>query len=278
MEPKAKILYVDDEQVNLSNFKQLFGGDYEIFTAADGDDGLRILADAGEMAVVLSDQRMPGMSGIDLLSAVRESCPDSVRILVTAYTETQDLLDSINRGHIYKYVVKPWEIDSLRMTLKNAVDHYRLTARNKKLMAELVELNSGLEQRVRERTRELHKANSSLERSNEQLSLAHQQVQTQSTQLEQMNGELNEKVNELEKALADVKVLRGLLPICSYCKKIRDDHNYWQDLETYIRRHADISFTHGICPECYAQHVKSDLEAFRQKIQRQQQAGKNSDG
>jgi DNA-binding response OmpR family regulator len=71
---------------------------------------------------------------------------------------------------------------------------------------------------------------------------------------------LAERVKELEEALTRVKQLQGLLPICSYCKKIRDDKNYWNEVETYVGHHAEVQFSHGICPECYDKFVKPQLE------------------
>ena len=71
---------------------------------------------------------------------------------------------------------------------------------------------------------------------------------------------LNKKVNQLEEALEDVKSLQGLLPICSYCNKIRNDEDYWEKVETYISRHADVEFSHSICPTCYEQHVQPMLD------------------
>jgi phosphoserine phosphatase RsbU/P len=71
------------------------------------------------------------------------------------------------------------------------------------------------------------------------------------------------RVRELEEALAQVKQLRGLLPICSYCKKIRDDQNYWQRLESYLGQHSGARISHSVCPECYENHVKPDLEQLR---------------
>ncbi|MDK2858157.1 MAG: hypothetical protein PWQ29_167 [Verrucomicrobiota bacterium] len=70
---------------------------------------------------------------------------------------------------------------------------------------------------------------------------------------------LAKKVHQLERALDDVKKLRGLLPICSYCHKIRNDEDYWEQVETYITRHADVEFSHSICPECYEKHVRPML-------------------
>ena len=71
------------------------------------------------------------------------------------------------------------------------------------------------------------------------------------------------RVQELEEALARVKLLQGLLPICAYCKKVRDDNNYWQQVETYIARHSDAKFSHGICPACYEQVARPELDRIR---------------
>jgi response regulator RpfG family c-di-GMP phosphodiesterase len=73
---------------------------------------------------------------------------------------------------------------------------------------------------------------------------------------------LANRVNELESALAQIKTLQGLLPICSYCKRIRNDKNYWQQIESYVSEHSEAEFSHGICPQCYENIVKPDLENF----------------
>jgi phosphoserine phosphatase RsbU/P len=75
----------------------------------------------------------------------------------------------------------------------------------------------------------------------------------------ELQASLAERVSELERMIAKVKQLRGLLPICSYCKKIRDDRNYWQQVEGFISEHSEAQFSHGICPECYAKYVKPQL-------------------
>jgi sigma-B regulation protein RsbU (phosphoserine phosphatase) len=80
------------------------------------------------------------------------------------------------------------------------------------------------------------------------------------TRVLELQGALALRVRELEEALSRVKTLQGLLPICSYCKKIRDDRNYWQQVEGYISEHSDAQFSHGICPECYAQFVQPELD------------------
>ncbi|MFH1569868.1 MAG: response regulator [Gemmatimonadota bacterium] len=81
-----------------------------------------------------------------------------------------------------------------------------------------------------------------------------------------LQAELAARVRELEAALDREQTLRGLLPICSYCKKVRDDHNYWQQVERYIEAHADVSFSHGICPDCYRTIVKPELEELEARF------------
>ena len=78
-----------------------------------------------------------------------------------------------------------------------------------------------------------------------------------------LQQKLGERVRDLEAALGRVKQLHGLLPICGYCKRIRDDQNYWQQVEAYITAHADVQFSHGVCPDCYEQRVRPEIEAAK---------------
>lgn len=125
-EVMGKVLYVDDEEINLTNFRETLSDEFEIFTALSGQKALEILEKEGEMALVVSDQRMPGMSGIELLTEVRRLYPESIRMIISAYTEIHELIDAINKAEVYRYFVKPWEEDHLRLTIGNAVKTYRL--------------------------------------------------------------------------------------------------------------------------------------------------------
>ena len=82
----------------------------------------------------------------------------------------------------------------------------------------------------------------------------------------ELQAEVARRVRELEDALAHIKTLRGLLPICCYCKKIRDDHDYWEQVESYITKHSDAEFTHGICPDCYEKHVVPSLAELESRV------------
>jgi DNA-binding response OmpR family regulator len=86
----------------------------------------------------------------------------------------------------------------------------------------------------------------------------------------ELQGALAQRVRELEEALSRVKILQGLLPICSYCKKIRNDHNYWQQVEGYISDHSEAQFSHGICPECYALFVQPELDRLQAHTEKTQ--------
>ena len=83
----------------------------------------------------------------------------------------------------------------------------------------------------------------------------------------ELQRSLAARVRQLEEALARVKQLQGLLPICSYCKKIRNDQNYWQQVESYLSEHSGVQFSHGICPECYEKFVKLDLEKMQREVE-----------
>ncbi len=262
---RHRILYVDDEEPNLVNFEHTFENEYEIFTALNGEEGFEVLKKEGEMSLVISDQKMPGIMGTDFLYKVRQLYPDSVRMVITAYSDTDYLIDSINKGYVYRYVLKPWDEFELQIAIKHAVEKYGMKQKNKKLLRWLEVMNSELEQRVQERTGELKIMNDLLKKSNKELRKAHRKMQVQTAALENNNAEINNKLAELQKTKAEIQSLQELLPICSYCKKVRDDKNYWQEVENYLDSKSNLKFSHGICPDCYKKKVKPDLKKLKKK-------------
>ena len=118
-----KIMVVDDEPANLRLLERLFRGDYQVITASSGEEALRLL-NQHDVAVLISDQRMPGMTGVELLKRSAEFRPHMVRVILTGYTDVDALVEAINGGHIYKYVTKPWDNDDLRLTVERALQHY----------------------------------------------------------------------------------------------------------------------------------------------------------
>jgi len=134
------ILYVDDEPDNLRVFELTFRRDFSVLTATSADEGMEIL-NANPVAVVLSDQRMPGVTGVEFLSRVRDLDPDTLRILVTAYGDAEILGDAINDGSIYRYIPKPWEPEDMRITLRRAIEVYALERERTALLQELSTIN-----------------------------------------------------------------------------------------------------------------------------------------
>ncbi len=134
MTPK-KILYVDDETMALKYFERLVSPLAPVITASSVEEGrAQLKAHGDEVAVLVCDQRMPGEHGNELLRHAREYYPGVVRMLTTAYSEIGDAIEAINAGEIYRYINKPWEIESLRADLKNALDLAQLRSERDSLM------------------------------------------------------------------------------------------------------------------------------------------------
>lgn len=143
------LLLVDDESNILSALKRLLRRDgYTLLTADSGESGLALL---GEQAVdvILSDQRMPGMSGVEFLRKARELRPDTVRMVLSGYTELQSITDAINEGAIFKFLTKPWDDEQLRANIAEAFRLKTLTDENRRLSLELRAANTQLEQMLR---------------------------------------------------------------------------------------------------------------------------------
>ena len=151
---ERNLLLVDDEENILRSLKRTLRRDgYNIYTADGGINGLEIL-DQHEIGVIVTDQRMPVMIGAEFLSKARERYPGSVRIMLSGYTELNSVTDAINKGAIYKFLTKPWEDDLLRANIQEAFEYYELRRENERLNSELQDINSKLEKRVEDRTRE----------------------------------------------------------------------------------------------------------------------------
>jgi class 3 adenylate cyclase len=141
----ATLLLVDDEPRVLDSLEALLSMEHRVLRAEKPEEALRALA-TEPVAVVMSDQRMPGMQGTDLLARSREVAPDAVRILLTAFTDTDALVESINAAGIYHFVHKPWDPTELRLLMARAVERYRLAAERERLVADLETRNHELEQ------------------------------------------------------------------------------------------------------------------------------------
>jgi len=133
---KDSLLIVDDEPANLQKLKRTFLRDFEVFEAQSGEEALELLA-RRRFSVIITDQRMPGLSGVELLEASLETSPEAIRIILTGYTEVEDLMDAINHGRVHRYVTKPWEPFSLKRTVIQDIEHSRLKRENQILNEQL---------------------------------------------------------------------------------------------------------------------------------------------
>jgi CheY-like chemotaxis protein len=123
---KAKMLVVDDEPDNLDLLYRTFRRDFQVLKAESGIQALEVLATEGEVAVIISDQRMPEMKGTEFLSKTVPQFPDTVRIILTGFTDIEDLVDAINSGQVYKYITKPWDPLELKAVVQRATETYEL--------------------------------------------------------------------------------------------------------------------------------------------------------
>ena len=155
------ILVVDDEPENLVAFELNFQKEFSVLTAQSGDEALEILENQN-VALLISDQRMPGMTGVNFLKRSMEKCPNAVRMIITGYSDIQALIEAVNNGHIWHYITKPWDPDELQISLRRAIDNYLLLQENRRLMDELQRKNDELAGKVEERTRDLLTANEML--------------------------------------------------------------------------------------------------------------------
>jgi signal transduction histidine kinase len=134
------VLYVDDEPDNLRIFDLTFGREFTVYTAPSGEAGLDVL-NRLPVALVLSDHRMPGMTGTEFLARVADIDPKTVRIMVTAYGDAETLEDAINTGSIYRYIPKPWTPEDVRATLRRGIEVYALDREREQLLRELALIN-----------------------------------------------------------------------------------------------------------------------------------------
>ena len=130
----APILFIDDDVHFLSSCKRSLGNEFSICTAQGADEGLRLLKEQGPVSVVISDLRMPGMDGIELLRRVRQIAPETVRILLTGHADQQTAIDAANTGKVFRFLTKPCDRATLNMVLREAVRQYHTAVAERELL------------------------------------------------------------------------------------------------------------------------------------------------
>ncbi len=141
---KPTVLVVDDEPDLLHTVHDLLRMDYEVVTRSNAASALEVLNSDKIIHVIMSDQRMPGMSGVELLREAEAIRPETTRLLFTAYADIRAVIDAINRGHVFRYIGKPWDAQEFQAVVRQAVEHHDLLAEKRRLLAELQETNTRL--------------------------------------------------------------------------------------------------------------------------------------
>jgi response regulator RpfG family c-di-GMP phosphodiesterase len=142
---KIQVLYVDDEENNLFSFKAAFRLKYKIFTAIGGQQAIEILGENPHIEVIITDQRMPNMTGVEFLESILHQYPDPIRILLTGYADMGAVIDAVNKGKIYHYLSKPWNEEELDMVIMKAHQIYTEREEERKQNELLLHSNNQLE-------------------------------------------------------------------------------------------------------------------------------------
>lgn len=152
------ILYVDDEKDNLTVFNSAFRRYYEIHLANSGSEGFEIMK-INNIQLIISDQRMPEMTGTEFLKRTIIDYPDCVRIILTGYSDIEAVIQAINIGQVHRYISKPWDKEEMKIMIDNGLETYNLKQQNKMLIEDLQDANKSLEQKVIERTEKIELQN-----------------------------------------------------------------------------------------------------------------------
>jgi DNA-binding NtrC family response regulator len=145
-----KILIVDDEENILNSLKRLFRKEpYEILTAMNGEEGLKILDDH-QVNLIISDLKMPEMNGIEFLKKVKERDSLPLRIMLTGHADLKSVLDAVDQGEVYRFLLKPWDDEELKMTIRQALDYHRLWKENRTLVRTVKKQSQILQELERE--------------------------------------------------------------------------------------------------------------------------------
>ncbi|MDA3928256.1 MAG: hybrid sensor histidine kinase/response regulator [Prolixibacteraceae bacterium] len=159
------LLIIDDEPEIVKALTRQFRRKYNVFSTTNAEDGFGIM-ERENIQVVLSDQRMPGITGVDFFARIKSKYPDALKLILTGYSDIEAVIGAINDGQVFRYVTKPWNPDELETIIKEAFEKYELITNNRRLMHNLQEVNETLEEKVKERTLELEKVNEKLSELN----------------------------------------------------------------------------------------------------------------
>jgi DNA-binding response OmpR family regulator len=219
MSSKGTILVVDDNPVNLKLLAGALTADgYQVLPVVSGEVALASVA-ANPPELILLDIFMPGLDGFEVCRRLqaRTESRDIPIVFISASDESSERVEGLRLGAV-DFITKPFQREELLARVQTHLELRRLRVRLEQQADGLRQINEQLQGELAERKR--------------------------------AEAERDQLIQNLREALANVKSLSGLLPICAGCKKIRDDKGYWNQVETYIQKNSDAKFSHGMCPDC----------------------------
>ncbi len=159
------LLIVDDEIEVTKSLARQFRRKYKVHTAINVNEAIMVMENEN-IQVVVSDQRMPGLTGVDFFHKIKDRYPDALKLILTGFSDIEAVIGAINEGQVFRYITKPWNPVELEITIKEAFEKYELITKNRKLMRNLQEANQSLEEKVKLRTMELEQSNDKLKHLN----------------------------------------------------------------------------------------------------------------
>lgn len=218
------VLFVDDEIDILNSIRrQLRKENFNIVTTNSAENALELLKNEN-FSIIISDERMPGKSGVDFLKEVKELYPDSIRIILSGYADSRTIINAINKGEIYRFIPKPWNIDDLKSTIYHALEKWKIEDNNKNYMKEIIEENNRLKEELNYRESKLVLNKESLNQLNVPVLLIGKEYQ-----IEDYNNLFQEKIDSKVLigsnvikylALDNTEIIEGLLKFESLVNKI----------------------------------------------------------
>lgn len=231
---KIEILVVEDSRTDAMTIQHfLESNDFHVTVTGDGKKALSYLNE-NHPDLIISDIVMPGMDGYELCRTVKskQELSDIPVVLLTSLAEPEDIINGLKCG-ADNFVTKPFNSKLLLSQIR-----YIITNR---ALRQNPQADFGIE---------IYFAGQKHLINSDRIQILNLLFSTYEHSMEQMR-ELERVNNELRQAAKTIKTLEGILPICCYCKKIRDDKDYWHSIESYVRDRSTVEFSHGICPECF---------------------------
>ncbi|TAH21169.1 MAG: hybrid sensor histidine kinase/response regulator [Cytophagales bacterium] len=231
---KYNILYVDDEKSNLNVFNATFRRDYNVFTANSAAEGIELLA-SSKIDIIITDQRMPKMTGAEFLKWSKVHYPETIRIILTGFSDTEAIITAINECDIYRYIAKPWDGDEMKLTLKKASEVQQLRQDNQKLIADLKEAKESLEQKVIARTTEVMEQKEEIEKKSKAL-------EEQNYLLQEIDSEKNNIISMIVHDLqSPINRIKGLIELFTMENRTPFSENQILYLDLIRRNISDAS-------------------------------------